>query len=139
MSSVATPQPSAPPVDSYTWVVHYRDGSTIGQINNEHVDDGSWRKVDVRNVAFIRLDPSFDHLPYHGIFVPDGAIAYLTFERGHALDMNTGIQTPNPVMIIAGWTRGNESSYLFVDPDGNGMVSTDRYALHKINAAIAEG
>lgn len=129
MSNVATPV--AAPADAYAWAVHYLDGSTIAQITNG-VDEGSWRKVDVRNVAFIRLDPQRDDLPYHGIFVPEGAIAYLTFERGHALDMNTGIQTPHPVMIIAGWSRGDESSYLFVDSDGNAMVSTDRYALHKL-------
>lgn len=133
MISAVTPQDmSAPIVDAYAWVVHYRDGSTIGQINEHGIDDGSWRKVDVRNVAFIRLDPQRDELPYHGIFVPDGATAYLTFERTIYNDMNTGVQGRSPVMIIAGWSRGAESSYLFVDQDGNAMVSTDRYALHKI-------
>ena len=115
--------------DAYAWVVHYRDGSAIAQIDADGVDSGSWRKVDVRNVAVIRLEPRRDGLPLHGVLVPEGAIACLTFRRGLELDLNTGEQVAHPAMIVAGWERGTEGAYLYVDHEGNGLICADRNAL----------
>jgi hypothetical protein len=114
--------------DAYAWTVHYRDGSIIAQVNDGQ-DTGSWRKVDVRNVAIIRLEPLRPDLPLHGVLVPEGATAFLTFRRGHSLDLNTGEQITNPAMVIAGWDRDGEGSYLFVDEYGNAALSPDRDAL----------
>ena len=115
--------------DAYAWVVHYRDGSAIGQINADGVDDGSWRKVDVRNVAVIRLEPRRDGLPVHGVLVPEGATAFLTFRRGIALNMETGEQTVQPALIVAGWERDRDGAYLYVDHEGNGLISSNRDTL----------
>jgi hypothetical protein len=115
--------------DAYAWTVHYRDGSAIGQINADGQDTGSWRKVDVRNVAIIRLEPQRPDLPLHGVIVPEGATAVLSFQRGHTLDLNTGEQYPNPVMVIAGWERDNTGAYLWIDSEGNTALSYDRDAL----------
>lgn len=114
--------------DAYAWTVHYRDGSAIAQITDGE-DTGSWRKVDVRNVAIIRLEPLRPDLPLHGVLVPDGATAVLTFRRGHTLDLNTGEQITNPVMVIAGWEWGNAGAYLWIDSLGNTALSYDRNAL----------
>ena len=115
--------------DSYSWAVHYRDGSAIGQINADGVDDGSWRKVDVRSVAVIRLEPRREGLPVHGVLVPDGAIAFLTFRRPIELNPNTGEQITHPAMIVAGWERDRDGAYLYVDHEGNGLITQDRDAL----------
>ena len=115
--------------DAYAWVVHYRDGSAIGQINADGVDDGSWLKVDVRNVAVIRLEPRIDGLPVHGVLVPEGATAFLTFRRSITLNPNTGEQTTHPALIVAGWERERAGAYLYVDHEGNGLICHDRDAL----------
>jgi hypothetical protein len=128
MSDTGAAEQLAPPKDAYAWVVHYRDGSTIAQITNG-VDDGSWRKVDVRNVAVIRLEPRRDGLPMHGVLVPEGAIAFLTFRRHQGIDPGTGERFSNPAMIVAGWERGSDGAYLYVDHEGNGLISSDRDAL----------
>src|SRR6478609_6181788 len=117
--------------DAYAWVVQYRDGSTIAQITDGD-DTGSWRKVDVHNVAVIRLEPLRDGLPLHGVLVPEGAIAFLTFRRTQELNPNTGDQFTHPAMIIAGWERGNEGAYLCVDSFGNAALSPDRDALRSM-------
>ena len=114
--------------DAYSWVVRYRDGSVIAQITNG-VDDGSWRKVDVRNVAAIALEPRIDGLPVHGVLVPEGATAFLTFRRGITLNPNTGEQTTHPALIVAGWERERAGAYLYVDHEGNGLICHDRDAL----------
>lgn len=114
--------------DAYAWTVHYRDGSIIAQVTDGE-DTGSWRKVDVRNVAFIRLDPLVQGLPVHGVLVPEGATAFLTFRRGHTLDPNTGEQFMHPAMVIAGWERDGTEAYLFVGSLGNAALAHDRNAL----------
>jgi hypothetical protein len=115
--------------DAYSWVVHYRDGSAIAQIDADGVDSGSWRKVDVRNVAVIRLEPRRDDLPMHGVIVPEGAMAFLTFRRTQELDPNTGEQFAHPSLVIAGWERDRDGAYLFVDHLGNAALANDRDAL----------
>lgn len=119
--------------DAYSWVVHYRDGSAIAQLDADGVDSGSWRKVDVHNVAVIRLEPRRDGLPLHGVLVPEGAIAFLTFRRGLELDLNTGEQIAHPAMIVAGWERDRDGAYLYVDHEGNGLITSDRDALAMVN------
>jgi len=115
--------------DAYSWVVHYRDGSTIGQINAEGVDDGSWRKVDVRNVAVIRLEPNRDGLPLHGVIVPEGATAFLTFRRPISLNPNTGEATRLPALMVVGWERERDGAYLYVDHEGNALITSEREGL----------
>ena len=115
--------------DSYTWVVYYRDGSTVGQINAEGVDDGSWGSVDARNVAVVRLEPTNDQLPVHGMMVPEGAKAFLTFRRSQELNPNTGEVIIHPALTIIGWTRGDARAFLFVDHLGNTILSDDVDAL----------
>ena len=112
--------------DTYVWSVKYRDGSEIGQINNEGEDVGSWRKVDVRNVALIRLVPIVDGLPMHGIAVPEGATAFLTFRRTQELIPATGEQITHPALLIAGWEDGKSEAYLYVDIYGNALMTHDR-------------
>jgi hypothetical protein len=114
--------------DAYSWVVHYRDGSTIAQIVNGE-DVGSWRKVDVRNVACIRLEPLFDNLPLHGVLVPEGAMAFLTFRRPLEIDLNTGEQFRHPSLVVAGWEKDGIGAYLYVDHEGNGLITNDRDSL----------
>lgn len=114
--------------DAYAWVVGYRDGSVIAQIGPDG-DTGSWRKVDVRNVATIVLEPQAAGLPAHGVKVPEGAEAFLTWRRGHSLDMRTGVATPNPAVLIAGWRTGGAGAFLFIDEHGNVLCAGDPEAI----------
>lgn len=115
--------------DAYTWAVHYRDGSIIGQIDADGEDVGSWRKVDVRNVAVIQIIPVDTNLPVHGVLVPEGATAFFTFRRVIEQDMNTGEQFHLPALAIAGWEKDGNEAYIFVDHLGNVALAGDRNAI----------
>ncbi len=115
--------------DNYVWLVKYRDGSEIGQIDNNGEDTGSWRKVDVRNVAKIVIVPKVPDLPIHGIAVPPEATAFLTFRRTQELVPATGEQITHPALVVAGWEKDGAESYLYVDIYGNAIMTNDRDRL----------
>lgn len=115
--------------DTYVWLVKYRDGSEIGQIDGNGEDTGSWRKVDVNNVSKIVLVPKVEGLPIHGVSVPPGAKAFLTFRRTQEFNPNTGEQITHPALVIAGWSNYADEAYLYVDIYGNAIMTTDRDRL----------
>lgn len=119
-------------MDAYAWTITYDDGTTHSQIAPDGSDIGCWANVDAARVRMITLAPCRADLPLHGVIVPDQATAYLTWRRGHALDMQTGRVSPLVPLLIVGWDGPTASSYLFIDPEGNTVCGSTRDALERI-------
>jgi hypothetical protein len=115
--------------DAYAWTAHYRDGAVISQIDADGHDTGSWGSVDPKAVRLIALTPLLDGLPLHGVVIPDGASAYLSWRRTQELDPNTGRQFAHPEMLVVGWTLKKAASYLFIDHDGNTLCAPSLDAI----------
>lgn len=105
-------------MDAYHWTVLYKDGTVHQQIV-DGVDTGDWSTVEVNHVDRVIAFPHDDELPIHGVRIPDGKRAFLTFRRNIQLDPNTGIQSPTPTVLIIGWEDDQCGSYLVIDFFGN--------------------
>lgn len=114
--------------DNWYWQALYDDGTSIEELEDDGTLHGFQEIDQGRLVGFI-LRPLYDHLPQHAVQITAGTRLVFFRKRRKVLDLSGGEQRDAPPYQCIGLTRNDHTSYLFIDVDGNAVLTTERDAV----------
>lgn len=130
------------PLDLYSWFVIYTDDSSIGEYDQEDglgfaaVEHASvadtvpcFESDRVKRVKTLLLLPRNTKGRAFVVDIPQGARP--VFFRRRRIEINlTNDQTENHATVhCIGWTRGEQSVYLFIGDDGSTLLTENLQAI----------
>jgi len=119
-------------VDNWAWRAFYSDGSFLDELEEDGTLHG-FREIDQERLVGFILRPLFDHLPQLAVQITPGKRLIFFRKRKKILDMNTGEQSDAPPYQCIGFQETvngkNTKSYIFVDVDGNSVLTDDHDAV----------
>jgi len=119
-------------VDNWYWSAVYSDNTYFDEIE----DDGTlhnFREIDQERLIGFILRPLHAHLPQFAVQVTPNKRVIFFRKRKKVLNMNTGEQYDAPPFQCIGFQETvngrNVKSYLFVDVEGNSVLTDDHNAV----------
>jgi hypothetical protein len=119
-------------VDNWYWEAIYSDGTSLEELEDDGTLHG-FREINQEKLTGFILRPLHPHLPQFAVQVNPGKRLIFFRKRKKILDMNTGEQYDAPPFQCIGFQETvngrNVKSYLFVDVDGNSVLTDDHNAV----------
>jgi hypothetical protein len=112
--------------ETYTWIAICQDGTDMQEYDASRPDGRAFSEIDATQIRQIKLESSDNALRSHYVDIPSHALP--VFFRRRKVELNPNEQKQSTVHCI-GWKRENEACYLFVDDNGNTLLTDNLQAV----------